>query len=542
MKTVEDTESRRSVVTETMQNLATQASEWRERIDLLEAGQAVDRGAALAALMRLLDLSQNLRDAILSEDSTATWQTKDELHTLVSRLDDAAAKRRKILDLAERLTAGTVTHRREKTREERLLERDAAVRELMEKSAQTQTPELPGPTADKWLEWACSLDDSTAGEVLAALNREFPRLDDFMRQLEIEMWHDAEQAKASESHAAEAAEPPVEEKTPKAEEPKTDAAAAPATTEAKSTPQIVEAEVPEPEVHVGSKGFFPVDEVENLAIYAARARRDPHAHRAVRALVATSQWLTPWDQNPVIYPGGGIAEEIGYKGKPALAATSPEDAEELVAASNDLQLLTGGTDLLRWSLEQADIGYGNAVASLRRLTQDQLRQWFSEVFKIELAEPQVQDMYRLTYGIPLLVCELHKRVVPMHDTPPTWLGYAIWTQVKLAYEAQFATLALELKEGPASVCLTDREQQLLKMVVLASDNSTEETLAANLMDNWHSYQRPEMAPVSSADETSLRVLTMLGLLPVKDGNLARPVKALAVVDVDDPIRKIANNL
>jgi len=202
VKTMEDTESRRSVVTETMQSLATQASEWRERIDQLEAGQVVDRGAALASLMRLLDLSQNLRDAVLSEDSSAIWRSKDELHGLVARLDDAAVKRQKILDLAARLTAGTVTHRRERTREERLAERDAAVRELMEKSAQSHAPELPGPMADKWLEWACSLDDTTAGEVLASLNREFPRLDDFVRQLEIEMWHDGDRQPRSRCNRA----------------------------------------------------------------------------------------------------------------------------------------------------------------------------------------------------------------------------------------------------------------------------------------------------------------------------------------------------
>ncbi|MDR3741790.1 MAG: hypothetical protein P4L40_22450 [Terracidiphilus sp.] len=534
-------------MTETLQNLTTQASEWRERIDQLEAGHVVDRGAALAALMRLLDLSQNLRDAILSEDSTAAWRTKEELHTLVSRLDDAAAKRRKILDLAARLTAGTVTHRRQRTREERLAERDAAVRELMEKSAQTQTPDLPGPVADKWLEWACSLDDQTAGEVLKALNREFPRLDDFVRQLEIEMWHDGALSEEPVSHEAEVTEPPVKTEEAPVSEPLSfvlpDVRAEQTAAEPPViTPQIVEAELPEPEFHVDPKGFFPLDEVELLAMHAAKARRNGHPRRTVRALVATSQWLTPWDQNPVFYPGGGVAEEIGYAGKPALASTSPADAEELLASSDELHLLTGGADLLRWSLEEADRGRVDAVTGLRRLTQDQLRQWFGEVFKIELSEPQVQDMYRLTYGIPLLVSELHKRVVPLHDTPPTWLGFAIWTQIKLAYEAQLQAVTHELKNGPPAVRLSDREVELLKMVVLASDNSTGETLAANLMDNWSLYQRPDLTPVSSEDHTSLRVLAMLGLLPVKNGNLVQPVKALAVVDADDPIRKIAKSL
>ena len=548
VKTMEDTESRRSVVTETMQSLATQASEWRERIDQLEAGQVVDRGAALASLMRLLDLSQNLRDAVLSEDSSAIWRSKDELHGLVARLDDAAVKRQKILDLAARLTAGTVTHRRERTREERLAERDAAVRELMEKSAQSHAPELPGPMADKWLEWACSLDDTTAGEVLASLNREFPRLDDFVRQLEIEMWHDGEPASAPVSHAADVIELPVKSDEPEPLDPHSfilpDVLAEEPAEPAKPViiPQIVEAESSEPEVRVDPKGFFPLDEVEILAVQAARVRRNAHGKRAFRALVATSQWLTPWDQNPVFYTGGGIAHEIDYEGRPALASTSPSDAEELLAAGDELHLLTGGADLLRWSLEGTESGHSDALTSLRRLSSDQLRRWFSDVFKIELSKPQVQDMYRLTYGIPLLVGELHKRVVPLHDTPPTWLGFAIWTQIMQAYETQLPSLAQELKDGLDSVRLTERELELLQMVVLASNNSTDETLAAKLTEHWSTYEQPDLAAVTDADETSLRLLLMLGLLPAKNGNVAHPLKALAAVQAEDPIREIVKHL
>lgn len=558
LNTLEEAVSQHSVVSETMQNLAAQAAEWRGRIEQIEAGQAVDRAAALAALMRLLDLGQNLRDAILSEDRTAVWHTRQELEALISRLGDAAAKRQKMIDLAGRLTAGTVTHRRERTREERLSERDAAVSELMERSTQANAPDLPGPEAALWLEWACSLEDSTAGEVLIALNREFPRLDDFVRQLEIEMWHDG--------HVAAAAAPPAPHTLPAAEpepEPEPVVAAAfpdilaePPANEREpveipapiAPPQIVEAFLPEPETVAVSeqpfvaKGFFPADEVECLAIHAARARREPHGPHTVRSLVATSHWLSPWDQNPAFYPGGGIAEDIDYSGKPALAATSPADAEELVLTSSDLQLLTGGADLLRWSLEQADAGQASAVTSLRRLTAEQIRHWFAEIFKIELAEPQVQDMYRLTYGIPLLVSELHRRVVPLHDTPPTWIGYAIWTQVKLAYDAQFPVVAQELLDGPPSLRLTNREIELLKMVAIASDHSTSKTLAANLTDSWHTLGHPEFAPVSSADEVSLRVLSMLGLLPVTGSSLSRPIDALAVIDEEDPIRKIANLL
>ena len=103
-------------------------------------------------------------------------------------------KRRRYLDLAQSLSAGTVSHRRERTRQERLAQRDAAVTELMEISAQTSPPDLPGPAVEEWLKWACSLEDGTDDPELQNLKTNFPRVDDFIRQLEIELWHDGERS------------------------------------------------------------------------------------------------------------------------------------------------------------------------------------------------------------------------------------------------------------------------------------------------------------------------------------------------------------
>jgi len=157
----EETKCRRSIVSDTFQCLTDQAKRWREKIDLLEAGQHVDHDEAVAHLGLLLDSCQNLRDAILSEDSSATWKTTTELQSLVDRLDEVAAKRKRYLDLAQLLVAGNVLHRRERTKQERLRQRDAAVAELMEVSAQTTLADLPGPAVEEWLNWACNLDDST---------------------------------------------------------------------------------------------------------------------------------------------------------------------------------------------------------------------------------------------------------------------------------------------------------------------------------------------------------------------------------------------
>src|SRR5579863_5199559 len=185
----QDTKVGPSVVAETLRSLSEQAKVCHEKIDLAEAGQSFNRADVLAEVGKLLDACQNLRDAILSEDAGATWTTKSELSALVSRLDDVAAKRRRYLDLAEVLATGTITHRRERTRLERLTLRDKAVAELMEISEQTTPPELPGPAAESWLEWACSLEDEAHEIELHKLKNGFPKLDDFVRQLEIDWWH-----------------------------------------------------------------------------------------------------------------------------------------------------------------------------------------------------------------------------------------------------------------------------------------------------------------------------------------------------------------
>ena len=135
MNASQDTKVGPSVVAETLRSLSEQAKVCHEKIDLAEAGQSFNRADVLAEVGKLLDACQNLRDAILSEDGGASWTTKSELSALVRRLDDVAAKRRRYLDLAQVLATGTITHRRERTRLERLALRDKAVAELMEISS-----------------------------------------------------------------------------------------------------------------------------------------------------------------------------------------------------------------------------------------------------------------------------------------------------------------------------------------------------------------------------------------------------------------------
>ncbi len=644
MAAFEDIQSRRSVVTDSLQLLTDQTQQWRSKIDLLEAGQHLDRAEALASLAQLLDVCQNLRYAILSEDCTASWTTKDELHNIVGRIDETASKRRRYLDLAQYLSNGTVTHRRERTRVERLKQRDAAVAELMETSALAAPPDLPGPAVEGWLEWACELDDSTGDPDLQHLKAFFPRVDDFVRQLDLELWEAPSSTPQAETPAAETAKQEVEsvaavaetaktEEPVKVEEPETPsivATAEPTPTpiselvineksnwlldagtsgssltattalEASASETAVAVEEPEEEIEPapvifeetgvvpilmeateeillapiavetptasqidakaetkveakvetpaeewsaatesGKLCFFPADEVGKFSSVLAEGQNS----RKVRALLAVSHWLSPLEANPVLNGTCGMRAQIEYKGTTDLLPVTPEQAQDAIDSDNGVLLFTGGADLLRWgvSKKKEDDRFAG-VSSVRRLTQNQMKAWFKEVHKIELAEPQVLDMYRLTAGVPLLVGELHRLVIPDPKTPPTWLGFMIWTTVKTNFERRLPVIARELRNGSAAVRLNEREIRVLKMVAIASDNSTPKTLAENLQEDWDQYRRPELEALSASDEDSVAVLQGLGLLPTRRDFGLSAIQSLLPLGADDPLRQIVSYL
>ncbi|WP_348262346.1 hypothetical protein P8935_21430 [Telmatobacter sp. DSM 110680] len=590
-----------SVVAETLRSLSDHAKVCHEKIDLLEAGQGLNRGEVLFEVGRLLDACQNLRDAILSEDSAASWSTRTELGALVNRLDDAAAKRRIYLDLAGVLAAGTISHRRERTRLERMALRDKAVAELMEVSEQSAPPELPGPDAKNWLEWACSLEDETHEPELRKLKDGFPRLDDFVRQLEIDWWHDGPSRESTEKRSTSKTAPAtrngsngtrlagdgngngslkqfaVGEKIAVEESPlfiaeKVDplpVLESPAIQEKAEVTQVVHEAPAETGVltlaavdespfaeedavelstdalsptRKGKISFFPWEQVEQFMRRIESGKVERKDARTIRALLAVSHWLEPKDQNPMTHAKCGIRALTEYPPTTEPVYVAPGDVMQFITQEDGLPLLTGGADLLRWGLLQPSERNFQGVASVRRFTVEHLRAWFSDLFRIALSDKQIEDIFNLTSGIPYLVGELHKLIVPQPDEPPTWLGLARWMEIKAQFEKQLPQYAHELKKGIPAVRLTDREISLLNMVVIASGDSTAETIVANLSDNWEKYQHPEYRALSSRDEVSVAVLLELGLLPRRNVMGGAPSKALLPVKQDDAIRKIAELL
>jgi hypothetical protein len=620
----QDTKCGPSVVAETLRSLSDQARVCHEKINLLEAGQSFNRADVLGEVGKLLDACQNLRDAILSEDNGATWTTKSELSTLVGRLDDVAAKRRRYLDLAEALAKGTITHRRERTRLERLALRDKAVAELMEVSDQPAPPELPGPVAEQWLEWACGLEDDSNEPELQLLKNGFPRLDDFVRQLEIDWWHIDQAPKATEKRKASTSISNRSNgthlngngngvvKQPVLEEPQVESAASiavanpidsPVSAEvtpiaevapveaaipiAEATPSVESAPIAEaaPGVQIatvnsnddveaglpvlntddatpsfmdedvvelpaetltptrkGKTSFFPWEQVDNFTRRIEKANVERKDARTIRALLAVSHFLEPRELNPMTHPKCGIRTLTGYPASQEAVYVDPSEVMQCIAEDDGLPLLTGGADLLRWGLLQPSERNFQGVASVRRMTVEHLKAWFSEIYRIALSDKQIEDIFSLTSGIPYLVGELHKLVIPQPDDPPTWLGLARWMEIKAQFEKLLPEYAHTLKRGASVVRLTDRELSLLNMVVIVSGDSTRETIVANLSENWEKFQHPEYRALSSRDEVSLAVLLELGLLPRRNVMGGVPSKVLVPVKHDDAIRKVVELL
>jgi hypothetical protein len=560
VKAFADTKCSRSIVADTLQSVTSQAKLLREKIDLLEAGHNVSRADAVTDLEKLLDACQNLRDAVLSEDSAATWETKEQLHSLVERLDEVADRRRRYLDLAQLLGAGTVSHRRERTRQERTAQRDAAVTELMEISALASPPELPGPVAEEWLSWACGLEDGANDEELLNLKTNFPRVDDFVRQLEIELWHGGPSSSPDRMRDAVSDPPPSSGAScsssvdtgldePASSRRISNGSALTESSASESQPTAVQVEDEPQELPTralnslerGKLCFFAAEEVESLSRYLQQAKNKSRRARKVRELLAISHWLLPREQNPLLHHGCGIRAQIAYEGPFERMAVSPEQATTAIESEDELLLITGGADLLRWGITQCPDEPRDRIASIRRLTVDQLRTWFVELFKIALSEPQVQDILRLTAGIPLLVGEMHRLIIPVPEAPPTWLGYGIWTEMKSRFQRRLPILGQELRNGSPEVRLTNRELSLLKMVLIATDYSTPETIVSNLTDNWYQYHPPELPAMSSADEGGVELLLTLGLLPGRSEAGLSPVESILPFAPDDPIRQMVSH-
>lgn len=167
----------------------------QSHLDLLQAGLDINDGQLNQSMSEARHQAATLRDLIRTERPDAKWNDRKSLEHLIHELEIAAKARRnqqrraKLLELANELDNGMVQHRF-KARAATLNQlRVEAVNELRTEAALTeQVKELPGPLANQWIHWVCSLQEEKDALVLADLRKDFVALERFAREMEEDYW------------------------------------------------------------------------------------------------------------------------------------------------------------------------------------------------------------------------------------------------------------------------------------------------------------------------------------------------------------------
>jgi hypothetical protein len=160
----------------------------------IKAARTVDVTEVVDQLKNAAESSRNLRALVLAELPEASWQNRDELDAIIEEISkriearNLEQKRHRLASLASELDAGAIQHRRTVRLNQLLQLREGAMKELRTQAALPQPPTLPGPEADEWIDWACKLKEPEDLESLQSLRNGFPRLDEFIANLEPDMW------------------------------------------------------------------------------------------------------------------------------------------------------------------------------------------------------------------------------------------------------------------------------------------------------------------------------------------------------------------
>ncbi len=166
-----------------------------DSLEELRAAKSVDIAEVIEQLKRTAESARVVRELVWSELPEASWQSRQELDALIEeiqRILDARTLeqlRSRLLALASELERGSIVHRRAHRVSELNQLRDRAIKELRSHAGLEGAPQaLPGPEACQWIEWACGLQEPQDAESLQTLRKGFVHLDDFVANLEPNMW------------------------------------------------------------------------------------------------------------------------------------------------------------------------------------------------------------------------------------------------------------------------------------------------------------------------------------------------------------------
>ncbi len=168
-----------------------------ERLQCLGAGLEVSKDQFTQNLREARQNADAVRELVRAKSPDVDWTDRQALEKLIRDLEAAEAGRKelrlgRLLELAEELSAGSITHRL-KSRVTSLGElREAAVRELLAEAAEDQPKDLPGPDAFAWMQWACGSQGNANAAQFSELEKDFPALVRFAGEMEESYWQPRE--------------------------------------------------------------------------------------------------------------------------------------------------------------------------------------------------------------------------------------------------------------------------------------------------------------------------------------------------------------
>lgn len=184
-----------------------------ESVVTLKAANPVNLEETIQQLQAAAESGSRLRASISAELPDASWQNREELLAVIERIQKLEEARRieqlrsRLLAVATELERGSIVHRRAARVTELNQLREQAIKELLSQGGvEGEPPTLPGPEADQWIEWACGLQEPEDSDSLQALRQRFPQLDDFITNLEPDMWKPETPPEAASENPADAEE------------------------------------------------------------------------------------------------------------------------------------------------------------------------------------------------------------------------------------------------------------------------------------------------------------------------------------------------
>ena len=184
-----------------------------ESVVKLKAANPGNIDEIIQQLNAAAECGSKLRTSIAAELPDATWQNREELQAVIEKIQKLEEARRieqlrsRLLAVATELERGSIVHRRAARVTELNQFRELAIKELLTQGGvEGAPPTLPGPEADQWVEWACGLQEPEDADSLETLRQTFPQLDDFIANLEPDMWKPENPPELSPQNAQDAEE------------------------------------------------------------------------------------------------------------------------------------------------------------------------------------------------------------------------------------------------------------------------------------------------------------------------------------------------